>query len=129
MIGKPPPSSLYGIALALACVSTVTVETSGARKTSYFYFPEPVQLSSTILRAGTHRFERVGKNGYEFDVVRVRSADGSSTHFVGLTMRVKRPVSVRTGSVIVFGERKPTASRVINEWHPDGKLRSDKFIS
>ena len=90
-------------------------------------FGGSVAIPGTVLPAGSYTFEVVTSGG-SADVVRIASADGRRSYFMGFTRTVERPRNLPAKQAIVLGEAKAGTPPPIAVWYPVDGDGGHEFI-
>jgi len=114
-----------GLAMLVAIgVATTVHGWTGQQNT--LKFSGAVALPGVVLPAGSYRFR--GMEGGSADIVRVTSADGRQSYFMGFTRTVKRPYSHNPNRAIVLGEAPAGTPPPIAIWFPSDGDNGHEFI-
>lgn len=90
-------------------------------------FSGRVALPGVVLLPGTYVFES-GPMNTNPNIVRVLSTDRQSLYFVGFTVSIQRPRTMRPNDVISLGEAVAGAPAPIKAWYPLGSREGHAFL-
>lgn len=116
---------LGAVAASIVAINPGIVTAGNARVDVLFH--RAVALPGVVLPPGEYRFE-IANSDTSADVVRVSDPARTHVHYMGATIRIERPASLRNGTTFSLGEAPEGAAVPIRAWFPMGQSFGYQFV-